>query len=165
MAKSGKAKTNALRQLDSQKIEYKVYEYNAPDGFLDGVSVAKATGMDVSKVYKTLVTVGQSREHYVCVIPVAEELDLKKAARHFGEKKIEMIRAKEITNLTGYIKGGCSPMGMKKSFKTAVDIHARELESIVVSAGKVGLQAELSVSDLLSAIPAETVDLTVCDEK
>ncbi|MPN43661.1 Cys-tRNA(Pro)/Cys-tRNA(Cys) deacylase YbaK [bioreactor metagenome] len=159
--KTSKIKTNALRYLDANKISHNVYEYEAPNGFLDGVSVAKATGMDVNKVYKTLVTQGATKEHYVCVIPVAEELDLKKAAKHFGEKKIEMIPAKEITNVTGYIKGGCSPIGMKKPFKTAIDSHAENLELIVVSAGKVGLQVELSVKDLVSVVRADLIDLIV----
>lgn len=161
MAKTSKIKTNALRHLDAKKISHNVYEYEAPNGFLNGVSVANATGMDVNKVYKTLVTQGASKEHYVCVIPVAEELDLKKAAKHFGEKKIEMIPAKEITNVTGYIKGGCSPIGMKKQFKTAIDSHAENLQQIVVSAGKVGLQVELSVTDLASVAGADLTDLIV----
>ena len=161
MAKTLKPKTNALRHLDAKKIPHSVYEYDAPEGFLDGVSVARATGMDINKVYKTLVTQGGSKEHYVCVIPVAEELDLKKAAKHFGEKKLEMIPAKEITAVTGYIKGGCSPIGMKKQFKTAIDCRADTLDLIVVSAGKVGLQVELAVSDLLAVAGGELCDLIV----
>lgn len=161
MPKASKIKTNALRQLDAKKITYNVYEYEAPEGFLDGVSVARETGMDVDKVYKTLVTQGTSKEYYVCVIPVAEELDLKKAARHFGEKKIEMIHAKDITNVTGYIKGGCSPIGMKKHFKTAIESKAESLEQIVVSAGKVGLQVELEVKALLEVVGAKLADLIV----
>lgn len=159
MAKTAKIKTNAIRHLDSKKIPHKVYEYDAPEGFLDGVSVAKATGMDVNKVYKTLVTQGSSKEYYVCVIPVAEELDLKKAAKHFGEKKIEMIPARNITAITGYIKGGCSPIGMKKLFKTAVAKEAESLETIVVSGGKVGLQMELEVQALLAETGAELAEL------
>jgi len=154
-------KTNALRKLDAKKIQHQVYEYEAPSGFLDGVSVAKATGMPVERVYKTLVTQGASKEYYVCVIPVAEELDLKKAAKHFGEKKSEMILARDITNITGYIKGGCSPIGMKKQFKTAVDSSADQIEQIIVSAGKVGLQMELSVKDLVTEVNAKLVDLIV----
>lgn len=154
-------KTNALRQLDAKKVKHNVYEYEAPDGFLDGVAVAKATGMPVERVYKTLVTQGASKEHYVCVIPVAEELDLKKAAKHFGEKKIEMILARDITKITGYIKGGCSPIGMKKQFKTAIDSSAGKIDQIIVSAGRVGLQMELSVSDLLLAVGADMTDLIV----
>lgn len=161
MPKASKIKTNALRQLDAKKITYNVYEYEAPEGFLDGVSVARETGMDVDKVYKTLVTQGTSKEYYVCVIPVAEELDLKKAAKHFGEKKIEMIHAKDITKVTGYIKGGCSPIGMKKHFKTAIESKAESLEQIVVSAGKVGLQVELEVKDLLEVVGAKLADLIV----
>ncbi len=161
MGKKKEVKTNALRMLDSLHIDYEVHSYDAPEGFLDGVSVARATGMAVEKVFKTLVTQGASREHYVCVIPVARELDLKKAARHFGEKKLEMIHARDITQVTGYIKGGCSPIGMKKQFKTAVDESCKGLETIVVSAGKVGLQMELAPGELLKAASADTADLTV----
>lgn len=160
MARSSKHKTNAVRIVESKKIPYKVYEYDAPEGFLDGVSVAKATGMDMEKVFKTLVLQGSSRDYYVCVIPVAKELNLKKAAKHFGEKKIEMIPAKDITKVTGYIKGGCSPVGMKKLFRTAVDASAGNLETMVVSAGKVGLQMEVPVDSLLETVCAELSHLT-----
>lgn len=155
-----KPKTNAVRIIEAKKIPYQVYEYDAPDGFLDGVSVAKATGMPSERVFKTLVLQGHSREYYVCVIPVANELDLKKAAKHFGEKKIEMIPAKDITKVTGYIKGGCSPVGMKKGFKTAVDDSAAAQERIIVSAGKVGLQMEVPLGPLLEITGAELVSLT-----
>lgn len=155
------AKTNAARMLDSAGVKYELYEYEAPDGFLDGVSVAEVTGMPVEMVFKTLVTVGNSGQHYVCDIPVAKELDLKKAARHFGEKKVEMIHARDITNVTGYIKGGCSPIGMKKSFPTALDISAEGLDEIVVSGGKVGLQVKLATTDLLTVTGAELADLCV----
>ena len=155
------AKTNAARMLDSAGVKYELYEYEAPDGFLDGVSVAEATGMPVEMVFKTLVTVGHSGQHYVCDIPVAHELDLKKAAKHFGEKKVEMIHAKDITAITGYIKGGCSPIGMKKQFPTAVDISAADLEEIVVSGGKVGLQVKLATADLLAVTGADLADLSV----
>ncbi|MCQ4637526.1 Cys-tRNA(Pro) deacylase [Anaerovorax odorimutans] len=156
----GKQKTNAVRIIEAKKIPYEVYEYDAPDGFLDGVSVARATGMPLEKVFKTLVLQGSSREYYVCVIPVAKELDLKKAARHFKEKKIEMIPARDITRVTGYIKGGCSPVGMKKLFKTAVDQSAAHQEKIIVSAGKVGLQMEVPLEPLLKTVAAELADLT-----
>lgn len=152
-------KTNAIRMVESAKIPFEVYTYDAPDGFLDGVSVAKETGMDVNKVFKTLVLVGHSKENYVCVIPVAEELDLKKAAKAFGEKNIEMIHAKDITKTTGYIKGGCSPVGMKKQFATAIHESAKDLDSFCVSAGKVGMQMELSPAALAELIDAEFVDL------
>lgn len=152
-------KTNAVRLLDLKKVDYILHEYDAPDGFLDGVSVAKVTGINPERVFKTLVTQGASKEFYVCVIPVADELDLKKAAKHFGEKKLEMIPARDITKVTGYIKGGCSPIGMKKQFKTAIDENARSFERIVVSAGKVGLQMDLPLSSLVEAASAEITDL------
>ncbi len=141
-------KTNAMRIAEAAGKEYLVHTYDAPDGFLDGVSVAKATGQNPEKVFKTLVTVGHSKENYVCVIPVAEELDLKKAAAYFGEKNIEMIRAADITKTTGYIKGGCSPIGMKKPFRTAIDETALNHDTIVVSGGKVGLQMEMNPRDI-----------------
>lgn len=152
-------KTNAVRLLDLKKVDYTLYEYDAPEGFLDGVSVAMATGFDPDQVFKTLVTRGASREYYVCIIPVARELDLKKAAKHFGEKKLEMIPAKDITGVTGYFKGGCSPVGMKKPFKTAIDESAGNFQRIVVSAGKVGLQMELPLESLLEAVSAGLADL------
>jgi len=152
-------KTNAVRLMDLKKVDYILYEYDAPDGFLDGVSVARATGVEPDRVYKTLVTQGASREYYVCVIPVAYELDLKKAAKHFGEKKLEMIPARDITKITGYIKGGCSPVGMKKPFRTAIDERARAYKRIVVSAGKVGLQMDLPLNSLVEATSAQLADL------
>ena len=154
-------KTNAARSLDSAGIDYELMEYDAPDGFLDGVSVAEQVGLPVEIVFKTLVTVGHSGQHYVCDIPVAKELDMKKAAKHFGEKKMEMIHAKDITAITGYIKGGCSPIGMKKPFPTVFDISADNLEEIVVSAGKVGMQIKLKTDDLIRVIGADTADLCV----
>jgi Cys-tRNA(Pro)/Cys-tRNA(Cys) deacylase len=154
-------KTNALRMLDKMKIPYRTYHYDAPDGFLDGVSVAEATGLDPRIVFKTLVLQGTSRGYFVCLLPVALELDLKKAAKYFSEKKLDMIPAKEITTVTGYVKGGCSPVGMKKQFPTAVDQSAVDYETIVVSAGRVGLQMELSVDGLLDAVGAGLADLTV----
>ena len=152
-------KTNAVRLLDLKKVDYILKEYDAPDGFLDGVSVAKATGIEPERVFKTLVAQGASREFYVCVIPVAQELDLKKAAKHFGEKKLEMIHARDITKVTGYIKGGCSPVGMKKQFRTAIDESARNFERIVVSAGKVGLQMDLPLPSLMEATAADLAEL------
>lgn len=154
-------KTNAVRIVEAEGVDYQMHEYDAPEGFLDGVSVATALGQDLTQVYKTLVTVGASRQNYVCVIPVAEELDLKKAAKHFGEKKIEMLPSKLITQTTGYIKGGCSPVGMKKPFPTAVDSSAEDIDTIMVSGGKVGLQMQLPVEDLLRITGARLADLTV----
>lgn len=160
MAKKEKEpKTNAVRIVAAKKIPYELHTYEAPDGFLDGVSVAAQSGIDPDKVFKTLVLVGHSKEHYVCVIPVACELDLKKAAKHFGEKNIEMIHVKELTPLTGYIKGGCSPVGMKKLFKTAIHKSAEAEDTICVSGGKVGLQMELSPTQLADLIGAEFADL------
>lgn len=153
-------KTNAVRQIATRKIPYRLMEYDAPEGFLDGVSVAKATGQNPDQVFKTLVLSGTSGQNYVCVIPVTHELDLKKAAKHFGEKKIEMIPAKDITRVTGYIKGGCSPVGMKKLFPTAIDQSASAFETIIVSAGKVGLQVELPVNGLLQLIDGILANLT-----
>lgn len=153
-------KTNAVRIMEARKVPYKIYEYDVPDGFLDGVSVAKATGQNVDQVFKTLVLQGASREHYVCVIPVAKELNLKKAAKHFGEKKIEMILARDITKVTGYIKGGCSPVGMKKQFRTAIDDSASAFETIIVSAGKVGMQMEVALDGLLAAAEGDLAQLT-----
>lgn len=152
-------KTNAVRIVEAEGIPYKMYEYDAPEGFLDGVSVARSLGQDLGQVFKTLVTEGSSRQYHVCVIPVGKELDLKKAAKHFKEKKIEMIPARNITNVTGYIKGGCSPVGMKKLYTTAIDISAQNHETIIVSGGKVGLQMELPVKKLKEIVKAELVDL------
>ncbi|MGI6766891.1 MAG: Cys-tRNA(Pro) deacylase [Lentihominibacter sp.] len=158
---SPKHKTNAVRMIESAGIRYELREYEAPDGFLDGISVAEALGQNPAQTFKTLVAAGGSRETYVCVIPVAEELDLKKAAKHFGEKKMEMLPSKQITETTGYIKGGCSPVGMKKQFKTAIHRTAADFDNIMVSAGKVGLQVELEPGDLARITGAEFADLTV----
>lgn len=153
------AKTNAVRLVEAKNIPFQLYTYEAVDGFLDGASVAGAIGIEQEKVFKTLVLVGSSKENYVCVIPVALELNLKKAAKCFGEKKLEMIPAREITKVTGYIKGGCSPIGMKKLFKTALDQSAEAFDQIVVSAGKVGLQMELPVVSLLELTGGKILDL------
>lgn len=152
-------KTNAVRKVEAANIEYKMYEYDAPEGFLDGVSVAESLGQDVKQVFKTLVTVGSSGEYYICMIPVAEELDLKKAAKYFGEKKIDMLPLKKLTAVTGYVKGGCSPVGMKKSFPSVIDKSAENCETIIVSGGKVGLQMELSVADLMKLTGAGMADI------
>lgn len=153
-------KTNAVRLVEAEGISYRLHSYDAPEGFLDGVSVALALGQDSRRVFKTLITIGSSRENHVCVIPVEKELDLKKAAACFGEKKLEMIPAKEITKTTGYIKGGCSPIGMKKPFSTVVDISAENIEWIIVSGGKVGLQMEIPTEALLDMTGAKLADIT-----
>ena len=147
MAKA-EEKTNVMRLLDQKKVKYTGHHYEAPDGAVDGVSVAAAVGKDVSQVFKTLVTRGASKKNYVFVVPVAMELDLKAAAKAAGEKSIEMIRQAELLPLTGYVHGGCSPLGMKKQFPTFIDASAQEQETMMVSAGKIGAQVELKPDDL-----------------
>lgn len=142
------AKTNAARILDKEKIDYEVLQYDPEDGKIDGVSVAAKIGHPPEKVYKTLVAAGSSKQNYVFIIPVADELDLKAAAKAAGEKKIEMVPVKDILSLTGYIRGGCSPLGMKKAFPTFIDEQAEALEEIIVSAGKIGMQLKLAPGDL-----------------
>lgn len=145
-------KTNAMRILDKAGILYKTYTYDHSDGLIDGASVAKKMGQPVNQVYKTLVTQGTSREYYVFVIPVADELDLKAAARSVSEKAVEMIKVSDINKVTGYIRGGCSPIGMKKEYKTVLDSSCKELDTIIISAGKLGHQIELSPNDLMRLI-------------
>lgn len=146
-------KTNAMRILDSKKISYNHYEYDP--GTTDGVLVAEAVGKPREIVFKTLVTQGASKEHYVFVIPVGETLDLKQAAKAVGEKSVAMIKQKELLPLTGYIHGGCSPVGMKKQFRTVIHNTAESLDKICISAGKVGNQLELSPAELSALIGAE----------
>lgn len=143
-----KVKTNAMRILDAHNIEYETMAYDSKDGKIDGVSVAHKTGKDPKYVFKTLVAQGNKGNIYVFIIPVAEELDLKKAAKASGEKRIEMIHVKDITKHTGYIRGGCSPVGMKKDYPTFIDKSASRLETIIVSGGKIGIQIELKIDDL-----------------
>ncbi len=154
-----KSKTNAMRILDVEKKRYEIITYEVADGKVDGVSVAQKINKDTALVYKTLVTHGHSKQPYVFVIPVEEELDLKKAAKAVNEKKVEMIAVKDIQKLTGYIRGGCSPIGMKKYFPTLIDIKAAELERIIVSGGKIGMQIELEVTDLMELTKAHMADL------
>lgn len=145
------AKTNAQRMLEKEKIPYLAHTYETEDGHIDGISVAHKMGIDPAVVFKTLVTRGASRGIYIFVVPVALELNLKAAARAVGEKSVEMIAVKEITPLTGYIRGGCSPIGMKKHYPTVVDESARLLERMIVSAGRIGDQIELAPGDLQKA--------------
>ncbi|KIL49638.1 Cys-tRNA(Pro) deacylase [Jeotgalibacillus soli] len=159
MGKGSKGKTNAMRQLDREKIIYETAEYDVSDGKIDGVSVAAKVNRSVNEVYKTLVTKGTSGGLYVFLIPVHQELSMKKAAALAGEKKIEMLAVKDIQEKTGYIRGGCSPIGMKKSYPTWVAKEAREYETIVVSAGQIGMQIELCVEDLLKITNGEAADL------
>lgn len=155
-----KLKTNAMRILDKAGIKYNAYSYDHSDGLIDGISVAKKMGYPVEKVYKTLVTQGTSREYYVFVIPVAAELDLKAAAKSVGEKAVEMIKVADINKVTGYIRGGCSPIGMKKGYKTVLDSSCKGLDTIFVSAGKIGHQIELSPDDLIKLINCKTENIT-----
>ncbi|WP_147535067.1 Cys-tRNA(Pro) deacylase [Bacillus marasmi] len=152
-------KTNAMRILDSHKVEYQYYTYENKDGKIDGISVAQKIGKDVNTVFKTLVARGASKNIYVFVIPVELELDLKKAAKAAGEKKLEMLPVKDIQANTGYIRGGCSPIGMKKQYPTFIDEHALSLETMVVSGGKIGLQIEVSVNNLAELTAATMLDI------
>ncbi|HHD2591111.1 TPA: Cys-tRNA(Pro) deacylase [Clostridium perfringens] len=152
MAKDKKLKTNAMRILDSKKVPYEMLSYESEDGKIDGISVAHKIGVDEKNVFKTLVAQGTSKELYVFVIPVAEELDLKNAAKIAGEKKVEMIAVKDIMKYTGYIRGGCSPIGMKKNYKTFIHESAEDLDFIIFSAGKIGHQIKMNPKDLVSVV-------------
>ncbi|ABG85579.1 Cys-tRNA(Pro) deacylase [Clostridium perfringens] len=155
MAKDKKLKTNAMRILDSKKVSYEMLSYESEDGKIDGISVAHKIGVDEKNVFKTLVAQGTSKELYVFVIPVAEELDLKNAAKIAGEKKVEMIAVKDIMKYTGYIRGGCSPIGMKKNYKTFIHESAEDLDFIIFSAGKIGHQIKMNPKDLVSVVEGE----------
>ena len=160
MAKNKEEKTNVMRTLDQKKIPYTAFSYD-PNGPIDGVSVAAETGLDAASVFKTLVTKGASGAYYVFDIPVAENLDLKKAAKAVGEKSIAMLPQKELLPLTGYIHGGCSPVGMKKQFPTVFHETANELALVAVSAGKIGHQVQVKPDDLLNLLRAKTADIIV----
>ena len=153
-------KTNVMRILDSKKIKYNHYCY-VETGETNGEKVAAILGQDPAYVYKTLVTVAKSGANYVFGIPVKEELDLKKAAKAVGEKSIDMLKSKDLLPLTGYIHGGCSPIGMKQFFRTTIDASAQKLDKMYVSAGKVGYQIEIAPKDLEKVIRLEYSDVTV----
>lgn len=149
-------KTNAVRLVEQQQISYELLSYETDAGqAVDGITVAGKIGYPSDYVYKTLVATGGSNQYYVFVVPVGEELHLKKAAKVIGEKKIEMIAVKDLLGLTGYVRGGCSPIGMKKTFPTYIHATAESLDFIIVSAGKIGLQLKLSPEDLLKACQAK----------
>jgi Cys-tRNA(Pro)/Cys-tRNA(Cys) deacylase len=152
-------KTNAMRILDAKKVNYEMLTYDNKDGKIDGVSVAEKIGREPKEVYKTLVAMGASRNIFVFVIPVAEELDLKKAAKAAGEKNIEMLPVKDIQKSTGYIRGGCSPIGMKKEYKTFIDVNCRSIDSIIVSGGKIGVQIVLEPVLLQEVTKADIVPI------
>ena len=151
-------KTNVMRVLDGRKISYESHSYD-PDPTLTGEDIAKILGEEPEKVFKTLVTCGKSGTYYVFVVPVKEELDLKKAAKVSGEKSVSMIKQKELLPLTGYVHGGCSPIGMKKQFKTFIHETAEQYDRVFVSAGKVGYQIELAPADLIGAAGCITADI------
>ena len=151
-------KTNEMRILDQKHIKYNKYSY-AETVAISGVEVAEALGQNKEQVFKTLVTIGKSKNHYVFVIPVDKELDLKKAAKSVGEKSVEMIKSKELLPLTGYIHGGCSPIGMKKYFKTTIDKSVEGLDTFIFSAGKIGYQVEMTLDSLSKVIRVQVADL------
>ena len=161
MAKASSDKTNVMRLLEQKKISYTPHSYPHADGPVDGVTVAGMIGVDPARVFKTLVARGASKAIYGFVIPVARELDLKKAAKSVGEKSIAMIHVSEITGLTGYVRGGCSPVGMKKRYRTVLDTQAQRVETLLVSAGKIGYQVELAPDALLALVGGTVADLTV----
>lgn len=154
-------KTNAMRMLEKEKVAYTFHEYPHDDGAIDGLAVAGKLGQDPARVFKTLVTQGAGRAFYVFVIPVAAELDLKKAARAVGEKSVAMLHVADLLKTTGYIRGGCSPVGMKKRFVTVVDASAENWPTIMVSAGRIGAQVELRPADLLMVTGAALEDLAM----
>ena len=160
MAKKKETKTNAMRILDAAGVDHQIHVLEA-DGTMTGVEIAQMLGEEPEHVFKTLVTIGKSKEHYVFMVPVAEELDLKKAAKAAGEKSIEMVKSRELFGLTGYVHGGCSPLGMKKFFPTFIDETCILFDTILFSGGRIGTQIEMSFDDLANIIEIEAVDLVV----
>lgn len=152
------AKTNAMRMLDKKKIAYEALTYEV-DTFIDGMHCAELTGAPVDASYKTLVMQGKSKQYYVFVIPIACEVDLKKAARSVCEKSVEMIHVKDITKITGYVRGGCSPLGMKKMFPTVIDESAKNFAEIYVSGGRIGLTLKMKPQDLVAVTNAQLADI------
>ncbi|MGN0197474.1 MAG: Cys-tRNA(Pro) deacylase [Candidatus Gastranaerophilaceae bacterium] len=153
-----KDKTNVMRILDSLKLDYQTHNYTDTDA-ISGLEVASALGQNPDVVFKTLVTEGHSRNYYVFLVPVSCDLDLKKAAKSVGEKSVEMIKLKDLLPLTGYVHGGCSPIGMKKPFKTTIDETAELYDKIIFSGGKIGYQIEISLSELKKAIDFQLADI------
>ncbi|KPN94980.1 Cys-tRNA(Pro) deacylase [Lysinibacillus sp. ZYM-1] len=160
MAKAKHTKTNAIRILEQQKIHFDVIEYDTGDGQVDGVSVAEKIDQPVARVFKTLVAKASAQKLFVFVIPVAEELDLKAAAKIVGEKKIDMLAVKDLLGFTGYVRGGCSPIGMKKLYPTVIDESAHQHGSIIVSAGKIGMQIHVQLDDLKNITKAQLAPIT-----
>lgn len=160
MAKNKEIKTNAMRILETKKIPYVAHTYEC-DEFIDGIQIADMLNLPYEKVYKTLVTQGNSKNYYVFVLPIAEELDMKKAAKSVGEKAVAMLPVKDINVVTGYIRGGCTAIGMKKQYVTRIAQEAKELEKMIVSGGKLGMQLELTPQNLAAAANAEFADIIV----
>ena len=152
-------KTNVMRILDQKKVKYNSYNY-LKTGAISGMEVAKALDENPNLTFKTLVTVGKTNNHYVFLVPVNKGLDLKKAAKAVNEKNIEMVKSKELLSLTGYIHGGCSPVGMKKSFKTVIDSSARNYDKLIFSGGKIGYQVETTLDELKKVIDFDLKDIT-----
>ena len=153
-------KPNALRILDKNKIPYEIIQYEC-DEFIDGLHSAEKTGAPIEQSFKTLVMQGKSRQYYVFVLPIAEEVDLKAAARTVGEKSVEMIHVKDITAITGYVRGGCTPLGMKKQFPTVLHESARDFDRIYVSGGRIGTTIIVNPDDLLSVVRGQYADIIV----
>ena len=152
-------KTNVMRLLEQKKVAYQHYTYES-EGAITGLEVAEKLGQDPAQVFKTLVTTGRSGTHYVFVIPVGAGLELKKAAKAVGEKSLEMLKQKDLLPLTGYIHGGCSPIGMKKPFRTIIDSTAGDFDSIIFSGGRIGLQVQVSRPDLARLVRFQLADIT-----
>ncbi len=160
MAKSKEIKTNAMRILEKEKISFSQYTYECEE-FIDGIQIADKLSQPYEKVYKTLVTVGNSKNYFVFVIPIESELDLKKAAKSVGEKSVSMIHVKDINSVTGYIRGGCTAIGMKKQYVTRLNTSAEKLDTIIVSGGRIGSQIELAPEDFLKACKGEYAEITM----
>ena len=158
MAKEKQIKTNAMRILDKNKINYKVNYYEC-DEFIDGIHIADMLSQPYDSTFKTLVMVGKSGEHYVFVIPIDKEVDMKKAAKSVGEKSVEMIHVKDIKDITGYIRGGCTPIGMKKQFKTVIHSSMLDFDEIIISGGMIGAQIFIKPSDLIKVTRAVTENI------
>ena len=159
-AKHNIDKTNAMRILDTAKVEYIVHEYES-DGFMEGEAVANKLGEDMNHVFKTIVLIGNTRENFVAMVPVDKEIDFKKVAKVFGVKSVEMIKVDTLTKITGYVRGGCSPIGMKKRFKTVVDASLGDDDRIIMSGGKLGMQIEMNYGDLIKVIDAKVEHITM----
>ncbi len=158
MAKNKEVKTNAMRILDGMKINYETMTYECKE-FIDGVHIADMLGLPHEIVYKTLVAQGASKQYFVFVLPIAEELDMKAAARSVGEKSVAMLHVKDINAVTGYIRGGCTAVGMKKQYTTRIDSSAQSLEYMIVSGGKLGIQLKLKPEDLRAACNGKFDDI------